>query len=179
MPDAPDSPAPDSPVTDPEPEPDRVDHVGIGGIAPAISLAGTDGTDAGRRIYTLDELRGHPVVLAFYPADHSPVCTVQLTTYTTDIARFAEVDAHVLAISPQSVDDHDAFARDNGGFAFPLLADVDRKAALAYDVLGPLGFYRRSIFVIDADGILRWAHRSAAGFTFRSVDEIIAAVAAL
>ena len=154
-------------------------RLGIGGLAPPIALPGTDGTEAGRRLYTLEELRGHPVVLAFYPADHSPVCTAQLTTYTADIGRFADVDAHVLAISPQTIAEHDAFAQANGGFAFPLLVDVDRTAAVAYDVLGPLGFYRRSIFVIDADGVLRWAHRAAAGFTFRSVDEIVAAVAAL
>lgn len=155
------------------------DPIGIGGPAPDFALLGTTGTPESRRTFSLHELRGHPVLLAFYPADHSPVCTVQLTSYTSEISRFAEVDAHVLAISPQSVEEHEAFAQANGGFGFPLLADTERVAAARYDVLGPLGFYRRSVFVIDAAGVLRWAHRSAAGFTFRSVDELVEVVAHL
>lgn len=145
----------------------------IGAPAPALRLDGTDGTPDGRRAYTLDEFRGRPVVLAFYPEDHTPVCTVQLISYSAEIVRFADLDAQVLAISPQTVEQHEGFAAANGGFAFPLLADVDKVAAQAYDVPGPLGFYRRSIFVIDADGILRWEHRAGAGFTFRSVDELV------
>ena len=78
---------------------------GKGDKAPGFSLDGTDGTEAGRRTYSLEEFRGDPVVLVFYPADNSPVCTVQLRSYTEDISSFADVGAHVLAISPQSVED--------------------------------------------------------------------------
>ena len=60
-------------------------------------------------------------------------------------ARFAQV----LAISPQSVESHDAFSSDQGGFAFPLLADTDKAVGKQYGILGPVGFYRRSIFVVD------------------------------
>ena len=119
-----------------------------------------------------------PVVLVFYPADHSPVCTVQLQTYSHDIAEFADVGAQVFAISPQSVAEHEGFAAEHG-LAFPLLADEGKKVGEAYGILGPLGFYRRSIFVIDAAGIIRYAHRATAGLTFRPVDEIIDAVRAL
>ena len=80
---------------------------GKGDTAPGFSLDGTDGTEEGRRTYSLEEFRGDPVVLVFYPADNSPVCTVQLRSYTEDISSFADVGAHVLAISPQSVEDHD------------------------------------------------------------------------
>lgn len=150
----------------------------IGAVAPDFSLPGTDGTGSaeGRRTYSLSEFRGMVVVLVFYPADHSPVCTVQLSTYTHDIAAFDDVGAQVLAISPQSVEQHEQFAADNGGFAFPILADEERVAGEAYGVLGPMGFYRRSVFVIDAEGVIRWAHRSTAGLTFRPTDEIIRAV---
>ena len=86
-----------------------------GDPAPGFSLEGTDGTDSGRRTYSLEEFRGDPVVLVFYPADNSPVCTVQLRSYTVDIGAFAETGAQVLAISPQSVEAHDTFAADNGG----------------------------------------------------------------
>lgn len=154
--------------------------VGVGVPAPEFTLPATDGTGRpdGRRDLTLSAFRGMVVVLVFYPADSSPVCTVQLSTYTEDIARFDEVGAQVLAISPQSVEEHEAFAAAQGGFAFPLLADKDKTVGEMYGVLGPVGFYRRCVFVIDADGIVRWAHRATAGLTFRPTDEIIAAVRA-
>jgi peroxiredoxin Q/BCP len=151
----------------------------IGGAAPDFALAGTDGTADGHRTYTLSEYRGRPVVLVFYPADNSPVCTVQLNTYSDDIARFGDVGAQVLAISPQSVEQHDEWSGSQGGFAFPLLADANKTVGKSYGILGPVGFYRRSIFVVDAEGVVRYAHRSTAGLTFRPVSELIDAVAAL
>ncbi len=150
-----------------------------GDTAPDFTLDGTDGSIDGRRSYSLHDYRGQPVVLVFYPADNSPVCTVQLRSYTADIASFADVGAQVLALSPQSVDAHDAFADDQGGFAFPLLADTDKEVGRAYGILGPVGFYRRSVFVIDGDGVVRWAHRATAGLTFRPVDEIVDAIRAI
>ena len=151
----------------------------VGGRAPSFELEGIDGTGGAVRRYSLAEFAGTPVVLVFYPADNSPVCTVQLRSYTDDIGAFAAVGARVLALSPQSIDEHARFAEQNGGFAFPLLADVDKDIARTYDILGPLGFYRRSVFVIDGAGIVRWARRSTAGLTFRPVSEIIEAVGSL
>lgn len=150
----------------------------VGSIAPDFRLPGTDGSGAAEGIhdYALSDFAGSVVVLVFYPADASPVCTIQLSTYTQDIAQFDDVGAQVLAISPQSVADHERFAADNGGFAFPLLADEDHAVGEAYGVLGPMGFYRRSVFVVDAHGVVRYAHRSTAGLTFRSTDELVAAV---
>jgi thioredoxin-dependent peroxiredoxin len=152
--------------------------VKVGDPAPDFTLAGTDGTPAGHRDYTLSEFSGKPVVLVFYPGDNTPVCTRQLNSYTADIDAFREVEAQVLAISPQSVESHDGFSRDQGGFAFPLLADVDKAVGKQYGILGPVGFYRRSIFVIDTDGVVRHAHRAVAGLWFRPTDELVAAVAA-
>ena len=150
----------------------------VGQPAPDLELPGTDGTDEGRRDYSLAEFRGRPVVLVFYPGDNTPVCTRQLNAYTSDIDAFESVGAQVLAISPQSVESHDNFSCRQGGFAFPLLADEDKAAADAYGVLGPLGFYRRSAFVIDAEGIVRYAHRAVAGLTFRPTRELVEAVKA-
>ncbi|MGI8794530.1 MAG: peroxiredoxin [Acidimicrobiales bacterium] len=146
--------------------------LGAGAPAPDFTLAGT-----GDRDYTLSEYRGNPVVLVFYPGDNTPVCTMQLNSYTSDIDRFNEVGAQVLGISPQDVESHDRFS-DVHGFQFPLLADTEKQVARAYGVLGPVGFYRRSVFVIDAAGVVRYAHRATAGLTFRPVDELIAAVEA-
>ena len=145
----------------------------VGDPAPDFTLPGTGGRD-----YTLSEHRGQPVVIVFYPGDNTPVCTVQLNQYTEDIGRFRDVGAQVLAISPQDVASHEAFAEDQGGFAFPLLADVDKKVGEAYSILGPVGFYRRSVFVVDAEGIVRYAHRSLVGATFKKSPELVAAIRA-
>lgn len=150
----------------------------VGAPAPGFTLDGSDNTDAGRRSYSLEEYRGQVVVLVFYPGDNTPVCTRQLNAYTDDIDRFVEVGAQVLALSPQSVVSHDEFSCKQGGFAFPLLADVDKAVGEAYGILGPLGFYRRSVFVIDAEGVLRWSHKAVAGITFRPTAELIEAVSA-
>jgi thioredoxin-dependent peroxiredoxin len=145
--------------------------IGVGDKAPDFELEGTGG-----RRYTLSEYRGKPVVLVFYPGDDTPVCTRQLTKYTDDIEAFTNVGAQVLALSPQDVASHEKFSEKRGGFAFPLLADTDKAVGKAYGILGPAGFYRRSVFVVDADGLVRWTHRAIAGLTYRSTDEIVEAV---
>jgi peroxiredoxin Q/BCP len=78
----------------------------------------------------------------------------------------------VIGISAQDVDSHDAFAGKHG-FEFPLLADTDKEVAGLYGTLGPIGFPRRSVFIIDGDGVVRYAHRAIAGLTFRPVKELI------
>lgn len=150
----------------------------LGTEAPDFTLPGTDGTPQGHRDYTLSEYRGQPVVLAFYPGDNTPVCTRQLNSYSEEIESFSGVGAQVLALSPQDVASHDDFAQAQGGFGFPLLADVDKTVGAEYGILGPIGFYRRSVFVIDAEGILRYSHRAIAGLTFRPTDELVAAIEA-
>jgi thioredoxin-dependent peroxiredoxin len=150
--------------------------VKVGDPAPDFTLPGTDGTDGGHRDYTLSDHLGDVVVLVFYPGDNTPVCTRQLNAYTADIDRFQEVDARILAISPQSIESHDGFMEAQDGFAFPLLADADKAVGKAYGVLGPVGFYRRSVFVVDAKGVLRYTHRAVAGLSFRPTSEIVEAV---
>ncbi len=147
-----------------------------GDDAPGFTLPGID--PDGRRDFSLADQRGRPVVLVFYPGDNTPVCTRQLNSYTEDIDRFREVGAQVLAISPQSVASHDEFSCKQGGFGFPLLADPDKAVGEAYGILGPLGFYRRSAFVVDGEGIVRYAHKAVAGLTFRSTGELVDAVRA-
>ncbi|HTN78562.1 MAG TPA: peroxiredoxin [Acidimicrobiales bacterium] len=145
--------------------------ISVGEKAPDFTLPGTGGKQ-----YSLSDYRGHVVVVVFYPGDNTPVCTKQLNAYTNDIAEFTEVGAQILAISPQNVESHEGFSAKHGGFAFPLLADTDKKVGEAYGILGPLGFYRRSVFVVDADGFVRYTHRAVAGLTFRPTDELVNAV---
>ena len=141
----------------------------IGDIAPDFTLTGT--SPEGPRDYTLSAERGHPVVLAFYPGDNTPVCTAQLCSYQASLEVFTELDATVWGISMQDVDSHEKFAAKRG-LTFPLLADPDRTVHRAYGVLLPLRGAKRSVFVIDADGVVRWRHVSTIGLTYQGVREI-------
>ena len=146
----------------------------VGDPAPGFRLPGT-----GAGPHSLAGLAGRPVVLVFYPGDGSPVCTAQLSRYADDLARFRDLGAEVLAISPQDVASHEAFEARSGPFGFPLLADVDKAVGRAYGIVGPLGFYRRAVFLVGPDGIVRYAHRSLGGLTFRPTAEVVDAIAAL
>ena len=119
--------------------------VGTGDRAPDFTLSGTGGQS-----YSLADYRGKPVVLVFYPGDDTPVCTKQLNSYNNDLDEFTDVGAQVLAISAQDVSSHEKFSGKHG-FQFPLLADTDKAVAGLYGTLGPLGFPRRSVFVVDGD----------------------------
>jgi peroxiredoxin Q/BCP len=147
--------------------------VGVGDPAPPFTLASTGGAEV-----SLADFAGSPVVLVFYPGDDSPVCTKQLNSYNDDLAQFEALNAHVVGISAQSVDSHEKFASQHG-FRFPLLSDPDKKVAGAYGTLGPLGFPRRSVFIIDGAGVVRYAHRAIAGLTYRPVSELVDVLAGL
>jgi thioredoxin-dependent peroxiredoxin len=144
---------------------------GIGDAAPAFCLPGT-----GARTYCLDDHRDGPLVLVFYPADGSPVCTQQLRSYNEDLSAFERLGATVWCLSPQDVERHERFAKDED-LRLPLLADVDKKVGEAYGILGPLGFYRRSVFVVDGDDVIRYARRSLTSLTYVHADRLLAAVA--
>ncbi|MEY3744878.1 MAG: hypothetical protein RL430_568 [Actinomycetota bacterium] len=146
--------------------------IGIGDNAPDFSLPGTGGAT-----YSLSQFRGQPVVIVFYPGDDTPVCTKQLNSYNDELDAFNGVGAQVLAISAQDMSSHEAFS-ERHGFKFPLLADTDKKVADLYGTVGPLGFPRRSVFVVNPEGVITYAHRAIAGLTFRPVEELVAAVAA-
>jgi len=148
--------------------------LGVGERAPDFTLPGTGG-----REYSLADYRGTPVVLVFYPGDDTPVCTKQLNAYNEGLAQFREVGAQVLAISAQDIHSHDRFSAKHGGFEFPLLADTDKAVASLYGTLGPIGFPRRSVFIVDGEGIVRYAHRAIAGLTYRPVGELVGVLSTL
>jgi peroxiredoxin len=110
----------------------------------------------------LRDLRGHPVILAFYPADWSPVCGDQMALYNEILSDFKEYGADLLGISVDGVWCHAAFARDRK-LHFPLLSDFEPKGAVSRDY----GVYRaedgvsaRALFVLDGDGVIRWSYLS-------------------
>ena len=111
---------------------------------------------------SLSALRGRPVVLAFYPADWSPVCGDQMALYNEILPEFQRFNAEVLGISVDGVWCHAAFAHDRK-LHFPLLADFEPKGAVArqYAVYRDAdGICERALFVIDKDGVIRWSYCS-------------------
>lgn len=152
----------------------------IGQVPPDFTLPGIEltGADISTSEYTLSHQRGQPIVLAFYPGDNTTVCTRQLCSYTSGLEGFTGFGARVWAISPQGLASHEQFARKYT-LAFPLLADDGLVVSRQYGIaLGGVGL-RRSVFVIDADGVLRWKHVTLVGLTFPSTDVISAQLAAL
>lgn len=147
--------------------------ISVGDPAPDFTLPATGGGEA-----SLSNYLGKPLVLVFYPGDDTPVCTKQLNSYNRDLDEFEALDAHVLAISAQGIESHETFAGKHG-LKFPLLADTDKAVAGLYGTLGPLGFPRRSVFIIDRDGVIRYAHRAIAGLTYRPVSELVEVLASL
>ena len=147
--------------------------INVGDAAPDFTLPGT-----GARNYSLSQYRGSPVVLVFYPGDNTPVCTKQLCSYNDELSQFAGLSAQVLGISAQDVASHEAFAAKHG-LRFPLLADVDKAVHRAYGVLGLMDLPRRSVFVVDGAGVVRYAHRAVVGVTYRPVGELVDAITAI
>ncbi|MFF3325174.1 peroxiredoxin [Streptomyces sp. NPDC002889] len=141
----------------------------------------TDGSADGafeRRDFTLREQQGRPLVIAFYPGDDTTVCTKQLCSYSSGLETFTDCGADVWAISPQSVDSHESFARTYG-LRMPLLADTDRSVAKAFGVAAPGIGLRRAVFLIAADGTLHWKHVGLFGATFQSTDTLARHLATL
>ncbi len=152
----------------------------IGQVPPDFTLPGIELTDGqvSQAQYTLAEQHGQPLVLAFYPGDHTAVCTKQLCSYTSGLESFTGFGARVWAISPQGLASHEEFARKYG-LAFPLLADEGLVVSRRYGIaLGGVGL-RRSVFVLDGAGVLRWKHVTLVGLTFPSASTISAQLGAL
>ena len=111
---------------------------------------------------SLKELRGRPVILAFYPADWSPVCGDQMALYNEVLPEFHRFNAELLGISVDGVWCHAAFSRDRN-LHFPLLADFEPKGAVAklYAAFRDGdGFCERALFVIDKNGTIAWSYVS-------------------
>src|SRR5881227_1740323 len=114
---------------------------------------------------SLKDFRGQPVILAFYPADWSPVCTDQLSLYAMVMPEFKKFNAELLAISVDNIWSHLAFAKDRK-LNFPVLADFEPKGDISrkYGAFKEkIGESARALFVIDGEGIVRWSHLSPDG----------------
>ncbi len=131
--------------------------LGAGTPAPEFTLHVTPD-----QTLSLSELKGKPVILAFYPADWSPVCGDQMALYNEIHSEFQKYEAQILGISVDGVWCHAAFAKDRH-LHFPLLADFEPKGAVAkkYGVYRDAdGICERALFVIDKNGIITWSYCS-------------------
>lgn len=149
--------------------------LGAGKKAPDFSLNSTPDQKV-----ALSEFRGQPVILAFYPADWSPVCTDQLSLYAEVMPEFKKHNAELLAISVDNIWSHIAFAKDRK-LNFPVLADFEPKGQISrkYGAFKEqIGESARALFVIDGSGTIRWSHLSPDGVN-PGADGILSALESL
>jgi peroxiredoxin len=128
----------------------------VGSKAPDFTLMNEN-----REPVTLSAQQGHPVVLAFFPAAFSGVCTKELCTFRDNLAKLNGAKAQVYGISVDTFFTLAAFKKDQN-LNFPLLSDFNKEVIQAYgafnpDMIGLKGIAKRSTFVIDKDGIIRHA----------------------
>lgn len=131
-----------------------------GTAAPDFSLKTTP-----EQSVSLSDFQGKPLILAFYPADWSPVCGDQMALYNEVLPEFQKFDAELLGISVDGVWCHAAFARDHH-LHFPLLSDFEPKGGMArkYGVYREAdGVTERALFVINPEGIIHWSYVSPIG----------------
>src|SRR5947208_17008374 len=126
----------------------------VGSKAPDFSLMSHE-----RQPVALSSQRGHPVVLAFFPAAFSSVCTKELCTFRDSLARLNQAKAQVYGISVDTFFALKAF-HDDQKLTFPLLSDFNKQAIRDYgvfndDMIGLKGIAKRAVFVIDKDGVVR------------------------
>jgi peroxiredoxin len=129
----------------------------LGTPAPDFALPDPNG-----QLVRLSDYRGRPVVLIFYPLDWSPTCSDQLSLYQSELGEFERYGAKLLGISVDSIYSHGAWAAVRG-ITYPLLADFEPKGEVArmYHVWRPGdGFSERALYVVDGEGIIRYAHVS-------------------
>lgn len=145
-------------------------HLQPGEPAPDFTL---EGVPPGP--YHLAAQRGKVVVLAFYPGDFTPVCLRQLQHYEDQRQKLVETGAVLWAISTDTLELHERMAKSYA-LSFPLLADPEGKTASEYGVRGMLGSARRSVFIVDEQGVLRYVKEEPLSLSYRSVDDILNAL---
>jgi peroxiredoxin len=154
---------------------DHADAIQPGTPAPEFALNSTPD-----QIVRLGDFAGRPLVMAFYPADWSPVCTDQMALYNEILPEFRRYGAEIVGISVDHAWCHIAFARDRK-LHFPLLADFHPKGAVAqrYGVYDDgIGMSERALFVVDGEGVVSWSYVSPIGVN-PGADGILAALESL
>lgn len=124
--------------------------------------------------FSLAEEVGRKILLVFYPGDDTPVCTKQLCDYRDGVEAFAGLGVEVVGISNDSTESHRRF-REKHDLPFTLLTDADLEAAALYDSKGMLGM-KRSVFLIDEQGVIRYLHIESVALFRRKREELLEAI---
>ena len=132
--------------------------------------------DEGGR-FRLSENRGEKILLVFYPGDNTPVCTRQLCDYRDGVEAFAGLGVRVVGISSDGIESHRKF-RQRHQLPFTLLSDPDLSVASQYDSKGLLGM-KRSVFLVDEEGVLRYAHIESVPLFRRKREELLQVIGQL
>lgn len=127
----------------------------LGSKAPDFDLPASR---AGGKHVKLSDYRGKNLILVFYPKDQTPGCTRQLCALRDDFERFTTLNTAILASNPGSVDSHERFS-DKESYQFPILVDADKSMAQAYHALKPEGGIERTVYILDKEGVIRYAKR--------------------
>jgi peroxiredoxin len=146
-----------------------------GTAAPAFELKATPD-----QAVALDDFQGRPLIIAFYPADWSPICTDQMSLYNEVLSEFRRFGAELVGISIDHAWCHVAFAQQRN-LHFPLLADFHPKGETAkrYGVYDDtVGMSKRALFVLDDDGAIAWSYVSPVGVN-PGADGILSALESL
>lgn len=141
----------------------------VGEPAPEFTLPGIERGE--RRDFKLSDYQGKKVALAFYPGDATAGCSIQLKSYRDDFEEFEQVGAVLLAVSPQDVDSKERWC-EREHFGFPLLADTDKQVITAYGAKSPVVGVKRSVFLIDSNGIVRWRFQGGIRAIFKKPREL-------
>jgi peroxiredoxin len=152
--------------------------VDVGSKAPDFTLMNQD-----RQPVTLSELKGRPVVLAFFPAAFSSVCQQELCTFRDSMGELGAAQAQVLGISTDTFFALKAF-QDQQKLNFPLLSDFNKQVIRDYgvfneDMIGLKGIAKRSVFVIDKDGVVRYREVLEDARNEPKYQQVLASVASL
>ena len=150
----------------------------VGSKAPDFTLTNQD-----RQPVTLSQQRGTPVVLAFFPAAFSSVCTKELCTFRDSLSRLNQANAQVYGISVDTFFTLKAF-QDQQGLTFPLLSDFNKQAIRDYgvfneDMIGLKGIAKRAVFVIDGNGVVRHKEVLEDARNEPNYDQVFQAVASI
>ena len=144
----------------------------VGDKAPGFVLEDDQGQS-----FDLGRHSGKKVLLVFYPGDDTPVCTKQLCDYRDGIEAFEGLGVEVVGISGDDGESHRRF-RAKHDLPFTLLSDPGLKVAAAYDSKGLLGM-KRSVFLVDEAGVIRYRHVESVALFRRSREELLEAISAL
>lgn len=149
----------------------KTNNIGVGSVAPDFSLP-----DGNGNTWRLSDQRGNVVVLLFYPGDETPVCTRQMCSVRDRWEDYRATGAEVVGISTDPIESHQKFA-EHHQLPLRLLSDGGAKVANLYGARSLIpGKVARSVFIVDADGIIRYRDVRPLGLFRPKDDEILSAI---